>query len=121
MPNETFVTAAELHENAAKSYRAAADAFDRGDVEAYNHCSALALDYSKRAYDASKPMETFIAAAELHESAAKSYRSAADAFEKGDLNTYNQSSASAVDFSKRAHDASKHAYEKTEKHHWMFI
>ena len=121
MPNETFLTAAELHENAAKSYRAAANAFEKGDVEAYNHSSALALDFSKRAYDASKPMETFIAAAELHENAAKNYRAAADAFEKGDVDTYNRSSASAVDYSKRAYDASKHAYEKTERHHWMFI
>ena len=123
MPNETenYAAVAELHESAANSYRAAAEAFDKGDVDAYNKSSALALDFARRAYDASKPMESYVAAAELHAEAAKCYRAASEAFEKGDMEGYKQNSALALDLARRAYEASKHAYEKTEKHHWMFI
>jgi len=123
MPNETenYAAVAELHENAANSYRAAAEAYDKNDVDAYNKSSALALDFARRAYDASKPMESYVAAAELHAAAAKNYRSAAEAFANGDLESYKRESALALDLARRAYEASKHAYEKTEKHHWMFI
>ena len=67
------------------------------------------------------PKETHLAAAELHESAAKSHRLAAEAFERGDRDTSDHEAALALDFSERANDASKHAQDTLEKHPWALI
>ena len=67
------------------------------------------------------PKETHLAAAELHESAAMSHRSAAEAFEKGDRDACNHQAALARDFSERANEASKHAQDTLEKHPWAQI
>jgi hypothetical protein len=67
------------------------------------------------------PKETHLAAAELHESAAVSHRAAAEAFDRGDQNGCKHDAALALDFSKRANEASKHAQDKSEKHPWAII
>lgn len=55
-------------------------------------------------------------AAELHEAAAKTHRSAADQFGKGDLMRANELAEEAVKQAERAWDISKHASEKSGEH-----
>ena len=58
-------------------------------------------------------IEEHLAAAELHEKAAKSHRVVADRYERGDRDTANRESAEAYSHAARAYAASKQAHEKS--------
>jgi hypothetical protein len=59
------------------------------------------------------PEEEHIAAAELHEKAARSHPAVADQYDNGDRDTVNRESAEAYSHAVRAYAASKHAHEKS--------
>jgi hypothetical protein len=62
------------------------------------------------------PKKEHIAAAELHEKAARSHRTVADQYDNGDRDTTNRKSAEACSHAVRAYAASKHAHEKSTHH-----
>ncbi len=57
------------------------------------------------------PQEEHIAAAEFHEEAARSHRTAAQHYDNGDRETANRKSAEACSHAVRAYAASKRAQE----------
>ena len=62
------------------------------------------------------PKDEHIAAAALHEAAAKSHRIVVEHYTKGDRESANQHAAEAFNHAVQAYAASKHASEKSNHH-----
>ena len=62
------------------------------------------------------PREEHLAAAQHHENAAKSHHLAAERCGEGDHDTCKQHAAQALEHSAKAHEASKHADQRSRQH-----